>query len=235
MDGLALTLIALVAVFALLGAVSAGSFVAGRFSSGSTSKPASGTGNRVAVHDVARAQAQATAIISAANAAGHQIVRAATTKGHKQAATIIADAQKQAKQLLQEARNAAAAVAAATPPVTATQQNTGSTNTTTTPAQTTTGSGAPGSVNLSGLPSSWLVVAYNASFGAGPGSIGGISVLNRGSHTYTGVAIVRYNRGGSASASIAGLVPGQSILLPLNGSPYSGGGYSIQVNVHRVG
>jgi hypothetical protein len=40
---------------------------------------------------------------------------------------------------------------------------------------------------------------------------------------------VAYNGGGSASASFAGLAPGQTVVLPLSGTPYPGRGFQIQV------
>jgi hypothetical protein len=97
---------------------------------------------------------------------------------------------------------------------------------------TTPAGGVATAPNLRGLPASWLVVGYNATFGSGPGSAGSISVLNRSGKVFSGVAVVQYTRGGSASASFSGLAPGQSLLLPLNGRVYAGGGYRILVNVH---
>lgn len=91
--------------------------------------------------------------------------------------------------------------------------------------------GAGSTPNLSGLPASWRVVGYNASFGGGPGGAGSITVTNRGFKTYSGVARVVYAGGGSASASFSGLAPGQTEVLPLNGPAYRGGGYRIVVNV----
>jgi hypothetical protein len=85
------------------------------------------------------------------------------------------------------------------------------------------------SANLSNLPSSWLVVGYNATFGRGPGSAGSITVTNRSGKMFRGVARVVYSTGGSASAAFSGLAPGQTLVLPLNGSAYRGGKYSIQL------
>ena len=45
--------------------------------------------------------------------------------------------------------------------------------------------------------------------------------------TFAGVATVKYKSGGSASASFSGLAPGQSLVLPLSGARYPGGGYQI--------
>jgi hypothetical protein len=81
--------------------------------------------------------------------------------------------------------------------------------------------------NLSGLPSTWLVVGYNATFNSGSSGVGTISVVNRSGKTFRGVAIVKYKTGGSASASFSGLAPGQAVVLPLSGSTYRGGGYQI--------
>jgi hypothetical protein len=76
-------------------------------------------------------------------------------------------------------------------------------------------------------------VAYNATFGSGPGGAGSITVTNRSGKTFSGIARVVYAGGGSASAPFSGLAPGQTLTLPLNGRAYPGGGYQILVvNVH---
>lgn len=87
--------------------------------------------------------------------------------------------------------------------------------------------------NLSGLPATWKVVAYNATFGSGPGSAGSITVTNRSTRAFSGTARVAYTGGGSATASFAGVEPGQTVVLPLNGTAYPGLGFHIQVlDVH---
>jgi hypothetical protein len=83
------------------------------------------------------------------------------------------------------------------------------------------------SPNLSGLPDTWKVVGYGATFGSGPGNAGSVGVLNRSAKTFSGVVVVQYANGGSASAPFSGLAPGQSLTLPLNGKSYTGGGYHI--------
>jgi hypothetical protein len=105
---------------------------------------------------------------------------------------------------------------------------------------TSTGGGSTSTTpNLSGVPASWLVVAYGATFGSGPGSAGSITVLNRSQKTFSGTARVEYvgHNGslGSSSATFSGLAPGQTEVLPLNGAPYpsSASRYHIVVtNVH---
>lgn len=215
----------IVLLFAVLGVVSAGIFIAGKTTHASnkhhkvTHQP---SGSAVAVADVARAQAQATAIIKAAESTGNSIVKGANSKARLQAASIVSKAHKSVP--------ASSAVVPAAP------LTSGSA-----PAQSTTSTLAPTAVplgttsggadvpNLAGVPSSWQVVGYNASFGSGPGSAGSVSVLNRGHVAFSGVAVVRYAKGGSASAPFSGLAPGQSLVLPLNGRAYSGGGYSISL------
>jgi hypothetical protein len=79
------------------------------------------------------------------------------------------------------------------------------------------------------LPSSWLVVAYNATFGSGPGSAGSITVTNRSGKRFSGTAEVVYAGGGTARAVFSGLAPGQTLVLPLNGPTYPGRGFTIRV------
>lgn len=243
-----LVAIGVVLILALIGLVSTGIFVAGKVSASPHAAKSHhpGTGSRVAVADLARAQAQATAIVKAANDASTSIVHTATKRAHQQAAGIIAAAQRRARQI--QAQPAAtpvpvapvAPVAPVTPP-SGTQQTTLPPTTANPGTSGSTGSafgvttppgGAASAPNLRGVPASWLVVGYNASFGSGPGSAGSISVVNRGNKVFSGVAVVQYTRGGSASAPFAGLAPGQSLVLPLNGARYLGGGYRILVNVH---
>jgi hypothetical protein len=237
-DRVYLVAMALVLAFAVVGVVSAGVFLAGKFSSSpahaKTHKVSSG--NPVAVADVARAQAQATAIVKAAQDASSSIVKSATKSAQKRAAAILA-----------AARHRAAAVPTAVPaPVIAptaiavapTAVAPGFTTVpTAVPFSGTTVTGpagtAPTPPNLSGVPANWQVVGYNATFGSGPGSAGSVSVINRGRKTFSGVVTVRYTRGGSATAVFGGLASGQSALLALNGPAYTGGGYHIVLgNLH---
>jgi hypothetical protein len=237
--GLALAAIAVILLLALLGLVSSGIFIADKLTAGShPAKPhRPATGSSLAVAELARAHAQATAIVKAANDAGTSIVRGATVRAHRQAAAIIAAAQKRANKLaVQPSPVPAPAVA----PTTEVQQSTVPPSTSsgltapgvTAPGVTTAPGSAAATPNLSSLPASWLVVGYNATFGSGPGSAGSISVLNRSGKVFSGVATVKYEHGGSASAFFSGLAPGQSLSLPLNGAQYGGGGYRILVNVH---
>jgi hypothetical protein len=254
--------VAVVLAFAVVGVVSAGTFVADKMSGGSnaaTRTPPPRRGPSVAVQDVTRAQAQATAIVNSAQTAGHGIVATATTRANRQARTIVAAARRQAaaiaaKSAASASSNTGSGVSAA-PPVsptapavvapytgtsaqTATQGGTTASTTyqgvttapTTTAYGTTTGSGPTTAPNLAGLPASWKVVGYNATFGSGRGSAGSITVTNRSGKTFSGTAKVVYAHGGSALASFSGLAPGQTLVLPLNGAAYRGGGYRIVVN-----
>lgn len=251
-DGFVLAAAGLLILFAIIGIVSAGIFVANKVSSGST-HPAvairSGKGNTGASSArLAQARAQATAIVKAAQDASHSIVSGAATKARKQAAGIVAAAHRQARKITAAARAVHKAVAVVPPPapVVATSPNYSNGNSQATvpilPSRTTgatsylpTVTTAPhGSTvpNLQGLPASWLVVGYGASFGSGPGNAGSISVVNRGRKIFSGVATVKYAHGGSATAFFSGLAPGQSAALPLNGSRYTGGGYQILVSAH---
>jgi hypothetical protein len=241
--------IAMVLLLALVGVVSAGLFVAGKVgaSSTTTKQHRQTTGNPVSVADLNRAQAQATALIRTAEEASNSIVRSATKNAHRQASAIVAAARRQARRIAAAAPTAVPAVPTAVAPIgtgntvaggaiagTGTQFGTVPTTVypTATPlAGSTLGnSGAP---NLGGVPPSWLVVGYNATFGSGPGTAGSISVLNRGRTTFSGIAVVQYTRGGFASAPFSALAPGQSLTLPLNGRPYTGGGYRIVLQALR--
>ncbi|MBV9280739.1 MAG: hypothetical protein JOZ41_11700 [Chloroflexi bacterium] len=254
--------VAVVLAFAVVGVVSAGSFAADKLSGSSksaTSTPPARRGPSVAVQDVTRAQAQATAIVNNAQAAGHGIVATATTRANRQAGAIVAAARRQAAAIAAKSpassSGSSGTAASAAPPVSPTApavvapytgtsaQSTfqggttpsttyqGVTTVPTTPAySTTTGSGAATSPSLAGLPASWKVVGYNATFGAGPGSAGSITVTNRSGKKFSGMARVVYAHGGSAVASFSGLAPGQTLVLPLDGAAYRGGGYRIEVN-----
>jgi hypothetical protein len=220
--------ILLVLLFAVLGVVSAGSFVSDKLSGGSKSsrQPHTRSASAATRHETVRAQAQATTIVREAQSAGRHIISAANHK----ARTIVSRARRTAARLPVRPTSAPTSVAAA-PPTAAVA-----------PIPTPTAPAAPiatsplapsaSGVDLSGLPKSWIVVAYNATFGSGPGSAGSITVTNRVNHTYRGVVRVAYARGGSAAARYSGLAPGQTEVLPLNGPPYHGGGYHIVVTAH---
>lgn len=239
--------VGIILLFAVVGVVSAGIFVGGRVTSKSASPrstPPASTGNPVAAQDLARARAQATQIVQAAQQSSKTLVARQTANAKKQAAAILAAARKQAASIT-------ASASAAPPPASSAPVSSGSTgvysagsstsgSTTGTSGSTSSGYGSTGpttaagtppsaTVNLNNLPASWLVVAYNATFGSGPGSAGSITVTNRSSKTFSGTAQVTYSSGGTASAPFAGLAPGQTLVLPLNGRVYPGGGYSIQV------
>lgn len=232
-----------VVLFAVVGVVSAGSFVAGKVSGSSTKatatvKPAASSA--LVAQDIHRAQAQATAIVRQAQSAGHSIVASANSKARQQASAVLATARRQAASYRAPAAAPAATavpstgnVAAGTtgvltPPVVAPTALT-SVGSVGTGGTVNTGSGVSSSAvpSLRGLPATWLVVGYNATFASGSAGVGTISVLNRSGKTFAGVATVKYKSGGSASASFSGLAPGQSLVLPLTGARYPGGGYQI--------
>ena len=270
LGGLLIAGIGIVLLFAAVGIVSAGSYVADRVSSNaSQTKPKPGPSGRnvLAMQAIARAHAQATAIVKSAQARQRSIVSAATRRASRQAHSIVSAARRRAASVKRTARRVAAA-----PGPAATQQsgitqaspssglatgsaslntgaagytagagaNTGTgysggtgtttgTGYTTAPQQSIYGSASPSTPDLSGVPASWRVVAYNATFGSGPGSAGSITVTNRSAKIFSGVAKVVYTNGGTALARFSGLSPGQTLTLPLNGQSYSGGGYRIIV------
>lgn len=225
-DALVLAGVAIVLLFAVVGVVSAGAFVGGKLSSGSPAKhQASPTGTPSSLAGLARANAQATAIVKSA-------------RSHSRA--VLARANKQARAIVGAARRHAASVsptAAPTPPVSAAPPVVPTPTPAAAAVQPTLATGpisatpatTAGPTNLSGLPASWLVVAYNVTFGGGPGSAGSITVTNRGGKAFSGVARVMYARGGSATAAFTSLAPGRTTVLPLDGSRYPGGGYHIVV------
>ncbi len=91
--------IGVVLVFAVIGVVSAGTFVAAKVSGGKTptqQKHPPPAGTPVAVQDITRAQTQASAIVKSARAAGSVIVSRADARAHKQATAILADARRRA-------------------------------------------------------------------------------------------------------------------------------------------
>jgi hypothetical protein len=265
MDGRVFVAGAVVVLFAVVGVVSAGLFVANKVSSSPTSTPTrhpvQSPSSALAAQDVARAQAQATAIVKQAQAAGRSIIARSHKTAQHQAQAVLAAARRQAAAAAPAPAPAPAAPAPTSAPIAVSsgsstgvigaigQTQYGSSSTygatstgsatsgTTTYApvagQTYTAAGSPprASVpNLSGVPASWLVVGYGATFGNGPGSAGSISVVNRSGKTFSGVATVTYASGGSASAAFSGLAPGQAVVLPLNGARYPGGGYKISMS-----
>ena len=248
MDGALVVAAGIVLLFAVVGVVSAGLFVAGKVSGSSPKAVATATPartNPLAAQDIHRAQAQATAIVRQAQAAGHSIVAAASARAHRQANAVLSSARRQAA-TVRVAAPAPAVIPTAVPSsgLVPAPGNTGSVatgaagNSGSTAASN--GASAAGSVrsigtagpvpNLRALPSTWLVIGYNATFSNGTGGIGTISVVNRSGKTFGGVATVKYRSGGSASAAFSGLAPGQAVVLPLSGRAYSGGGYQIVMN-----
>lgn len=266
LSGLVMAGIAVVLLFAVIGVVSAGSFVASRMSS-STPPTTKHRGSRSATtrtQELSRARAQASAIVQSARAASNSIISRATVRAHHQANTILAGARHKAAAIVASApgssTSSGSASTGSSSSATGSSQATGATSSGTTtfiptptpvPASSSAGStggasasaaaagqspatsaGATSSTpDLSTVPASWKVVGYNATFGSGPGSAGSITVTNRGAKTYAGTATVTYNSGGSASASFSGLAPGETVVLPLDGAAYGGGGYQIGVNV----
>ncbi len=237
---------AVVLLFAVVGVVSAGSFVAGKVSGSSatptpTVKPP--TTSALAVQDIRRAGAQATAIIRQARAASDAIVKSATTKARRQASSIVSSARRTAPV-------AAPTPAPTTPPVAplastpvasgaastvpgSTFGSAGSSTGASSLPNTNSGAIVGGSASttqapdLQGLPASWLVVGYNATFSSATGGVGTISVINRSSKLFSGTAMVKYQNGQSASAAFSGLLPGQAVVLRLYGATYPGGAYHI--------
>jgi hypothetical protein len=223
--------IIVVLAFAVIGVVTAGAFVADHVSSSSkpSAKQHGRTGTPVAVQVVTRARSRATAIVAEAQAASESIVARANTK----AKSIVATAQRRlarASARPTQIPPQPTAIPTSPPAVAAPQPTLAPTavlnGQATGPSRGVT---APPGVNLNGLPASWVVVGYNATFGSGPGSAGSITVTNRTGNTYSGVVTVVYARGGSARAAYSGLGPGQTEVLPLNGTRYGGGGYQIHV------
>jgi hypothetical protein len=81
-------------------------------------------------------------------------------------------------------------------------------------------------------------VAYNVTFGSGPGTAGSITVTNRDARSFSGVARVTYLAGGrtvgSAEAAFGALSPGQTVVLPLNGQPYPAVASDYRISVLNV-
>jgi vacuolar-type H+-ATPase subunit H len=247
LDGLVIAVGAIVLIFAVVGVASAGTYVAGKVSHKATSTPVvvSTTANGQTSRQVALARAQATAIVEAAKQSQKQILSKATSRARSQAQSIISSARHSANSVITSAAAHATAVSKNAP--TAASRTTSGPSAvvypTATPVYGTTytyptatpaavlATTAVGSPNLSTVPAAWKVVGYGASFGSGPGSAGSVSVVNRGAKAYSGTVKVVYTSGGVATASFSGLAPGQSLVLPLNGPAYTGGGFSIQVVV----
>jgi vacuolar-type H+-ATPase subunit H len=245
LDGLVIAVGVIVLIFAIVGVATAGTYVAGRVSGKATSTPVvvSTTANGNSSRAVALAHAQATAIVEAAKQSKRQILSKAASTARNQARSIISTARRNAASV-KSAAAAHASTPASTPTSASSSGSVASAYPTSTPvynayayptstAVTTTAPAttAVGGPDLSGVPAAWLVVGYGATFGSGPGSAGSVSVVNRGSKAFSGTVKVTYTAGGAATASFSGIAPGQSLVLPLNGPAYKGGGYTIQVSV----
>lgn len=116
LSGLVLVGIGIVLLLALYGVVSAGSFVADRLSPSKTPTPQGQTqaaGTPIAVQDIARAEAQATAIVKSAQTTGHAIVTSAAGQARKRAAAIVANARRQAARVTASANASVFATATA--------------------------------------------------------------------------------------------------------------------------
>jgi hypothetical protein len=237
-----LVAMAVVALFALVGVASAAVFIADKASGSSSShKGSSNAGSTLAAQNIARARAQATAIVAAAQSASQHIVKSATRSARTSSNQILASARRKAAQIVASAN---ASTASSTTSST-TSPSAPTTSQSTTSAQPGTASGPavgptstastgytplpPGTPNFSQYPSSWQVIAYNVAFGSGAGSAGSISIANRGTVPFSGVARVYYVGGGSSRAIFTAIPPGQTETLPLDGRAYTGRGYTIRV------
>lgn len=222
--------LAIILVFAVIGVVSAGIFVGSALSSGPKSSPRAvptGATSPSTLRDIQRAQAQATSIVAQARKSAHARAQSLTRRARAQATAIVVDAKRRAGVVAAQVPTAAAAppASSAAPAPTYVAPSAGAPATTS--GSTAAGSGsAAGAPDLSGVPASWKVVAYGASFGSGHG-VGTVTVLNRSSGAFSGTVKIAYARGGAAYASFSGLAPGQSAVLTLTGTPYTGGGYTI--------
>jgi len=230
-DGALMLAFAVLVLFAIIGLVSAGMFVAGKVSGSGPARSAGQTKTRSS--SVALAHSQATAIVTAAQYASRSIVNNATARGKRRAAAIITAAQRRARQILARAQTAPTPV-----PTAGTQSSGGATTPVSPPVvQPTPGvsvatpvvSGPPPTPTFQGAPASWQVIVYGATFGHGPGNAGSIYVYNRGAGTFSGIAGVRYARGGSSSAPFT-IGPHQTLVLPLNGAPYPGGNWQMYLS-----
>lgn len=221
--------LAIILVFAAIGVVSAGIFVGSQFTSSAASprKAAHTTPVPASLRDVRRAQAQATRIVAQAQKNARATARGVTARARTQATALVVSAKKRAGAIAAAVPTAAPAPAAPTIGNSAPSAAPPSAPATGVPSTGATGStSASGTPDLSAVPASWKVVAYNASLGTGSG-IGTVTVLNRSGGTFSGTVKIAYARGGAAYASFSGLGPGQSEVLALSGTPYPGGGYTI--------
>jgi vacuolar-type H+-ATPase subunit H len=232
-DGAVMAAMAVVALFALVGVASAAVFIADRASGSSSSPPAkssSNNGSAVAAQNIARAHAQATAIVAAAQTASQNIVKSATKDARKKSDQIINSAKRKAAQIVSSARVSSSR---STAPTTSSAQTGTATGPTTAPTAAPVNSNytplPAGSPNLSGYPASWLVIATGVTFGSGPGDAGGITIVNRGKVPFSGVARVYYVGGGSSRAIFSNIAPGQVAIYPLSGRAYTGRGYTIRL------
>jgi hypothetical protein len=223
--------IALVLVFAAIGVASAGNFVADKVRTSSptprASPPSPTTGRSAAVQELRHASAQATAIVNAAISRSRAIVAAATRRARRRALSIQSSSRSipGTRPISTVGPTQIPAPATTPQPIAVSSPQAGQ------------GASPAPPPDLSGVPTSWLVVGYDVTFGHGPGTAGSISVLNRSKTMFSGVARVTYfaraRRSAIASATFTGLAPGQSEVLPLNGPTYSGSGYVISLaNLH---
>jgi hypothetical protein len=221
--------IAVVAVFALVGVVSAAVFIVGQVSGSSSGSPkhSTGGGSTVVAQEISRARAQAAAIVAAAHKTSSQIVTSARRNTAKESHQIIASAKRKAAQMISSARastggstksSSLTGTGAASGPAVAATSPPASSNYTALP---------PGTPDLSRYPSTWQVVAYQVSFGSGPGDVGAVSIANRSKVPHSGTFRVYYRGGGSSRVIFNNLQPGQVGVFPLNGRAYHGQGYVI--------
>jgi hypothetical protein len=227
-SGLLLVGLAIILIFAVIGVVSAAVFLGSVVAAGSPHSPrvvSTGTTKPSTLQDVRRAQAQATKIVAQARTSGRANARQVTRRARAQATALVVAAKRRAGAIVAGASSAAAAppAAAAPAPTYVAPSSSAGSGSAGSGSTTSASTSAP---NLSGVPASWKVVAYNAVLGTGSG-VGTVTVLNRSSGVFSGIVKVAYTRGGAAYASFSGLGPGQSEVLTLTGTPYSGGGYTI--------
>jgi hypothetical protein len=216
--------LAIILVFAVIGVVTAGIFVGSAISSSPKSSPKAvptGAASSSTLRDIHRAQAQATSIVAQARKSGHAAAQDLTRRARAQATALVVAAKRRAGVVAAQVPTAAAAP----PAVSAAPQPTYAAPSTSS-GGAVAGSTAAGAPDLNEVPAAWKVVAYGATFGSGPG-VGSVTVLNRSSGSFSGTVKIAYAKGGAAYASFSGLAPGQSAVLTLTGTPYSGGGYTI--------
>jgi hypothetical protein len=218
--------LAIILVFAVIGVVSAGIFVGSALTSSSKNTPKVIPTSAVApstLRDVHRAQAQATRIVAHAQKSGLAAASVLTRRARAQATSLVVAAKRRAGVIAAQVPTAVAVPPAASvaPAPTYVAPSTGTSGSTGAPSGS-----AAGAPNLAGVPAAWKVVAYNPTFGTGSG-VGTVTVLNRSAGSFSGTVKIAYARGGAAYASFTGLAPGQSQVLTLTGTPYSGGGYTI--------